>query len=247
MSAPSLNNKVALITGGSKGIGRAAALRLAKDGATVVINYSSDAAAAESLVQEIGSQRALDLKADASKISEIEKMVDEVVKRFGKIDILFANAGQLPMATLEATTEEAFDYAMAINVKGPYFLVQKAVKHMPPGSHVLLNSTTLCVSPASPPYMLYLTTKGAVEQMVRVLCKDLATKDIAVNAIAPGPTATELFLKGKPEAMLKTIAGMNPHNRLGQVEEIADAVAFLCGSDSRWVSGQVLRVNGGVA
>jgi len=248
MSPLPLSGKVALITGASKGIGRATVIRLAADGAKVVINYSSDASAADSLVSQIGSENALAVQADAGSVPEIEKLVSETVKAFGKIDILIANAGILPMKDLASTTELDFDQTFGLNVKGPYFLAQKAAPHMPAGSHIIFFSTTLCAaSTVMPNYLLYVTTKGAIEQMTRVLSKDLARKDISVNCVAPGPTGTELFLKGKPEGMLKAIASQNPHNRIGEPEEIADAVSFLASERSRWVTGQVLRVNGGMA
>ena len=119
---------------------------------------------------------------------------------------------------------------------------------MPQGSHVVLISTTQCTaSTVTPPYLLYNTTKGAIEQMTRVMSKDLATKGICVNAVAPGPTGTELFYKGKPEQMLKMIAGFSPMGRIGTPEEIAEAIVWLSGGQSRWVTGQVLRANGGLA
>ncbi|KAI4140158.1 MAG: hypothetical protein L6R39_005930 [Caloplaca ligustica] len=245
MSSGSLAGKVALITGASKGIGKATALRLAKDGASVVINYSSDAKSAEELVQTIGSDRALAAQANVGIVAEIEKLVQQTVDKFGKIDIVVANAGVAPVKDLEHTTEEDFDTTMAVNVKGSYFLCQKAAPHMPPGSHIILLSTSLCINTAIlPHYLLYNVSKGAIEQMNRVLAKDLARKGIAVNAVAPGPTGTELFYKGKSEEMLKMISAQSPFNRFGEPEELADAISFFCGSDSRWVSGQVLRVNG---
>ncbi|KAI4114322.1 MAG: hypothetical protein LQ345_004874 [Seirophora villosa] len=245
MSSGPLAGKVALITGGSKGIGKATALRLAKDGASVVINYASDASSAEEVVKAIGSDRALAVQGSAADIAEIEKMVKQTVDKFGKIDILIPNAAAATMKDLEHTSEEDFDAAMALNVKGPYFLCQKAVPHMAPGSHIVLLSTSLCINTAVlPHYLLYNTTKGAIEQMNRVMSKDLARKGIAVNCIAPGPTGTELFYKGKSEELLKFIAAQSPFNRFGEPEELADAMAFFCGSDSRWVSGQILRVNG---
>ncbi|KAL8681713.1 MAG: hypothetical protein Q9224_006834, partial [Gallowayella concinna] len=226
-------------------IGKATVLRLAKDGASVVINYSSDAGPAEELVKAIGSDRALAVKADVSNVAEIEKLVKESVDKFGKIDILIPNAGSAAMKDLEQTTEEDFDSTMAVNVKGPYFLCQKAAPHMAPGSHVVHLSTSLCInSGITPNYLLYVTSKGAIEQMTRVMAKDLARKGICVNAIAPGPTGTELFYKGKSEEVINMIAGVSPFKRLGQPEEIADAIALLCGSDSSWISGQILRVNG---
>ncbi|MCJ1369903.1 hypothetical protein MMC20_001115 [Loxospora ochrophaea] len=243
----SLTSKVALITGATKGIGRATALRLSALGAKIALNYSSDSAAADALVAEIGSDNALAIKADAGSVAACEAMVKATVDRFGRIDILIPNAGVLPMRDLEHTTEEDFDRTFGINVKGPYFLVQKALPHMPPTSHVVLLSTSLChASTVSAPYLLYNATKGAIEQMVRVLAKDLATKGVNVNAVAPGPTGTELFLRGKSEQVVQMIGKASPYERLGAPEEIADAVAWLAGEGSRWVTGQVVRVNGGM-
>ena len=244
MSTNSLTGKVALITGASKGIGKATAVRLAQQGARVVATYGSDAAAAEELVKDV--KGALAIRSNAGSVTEIDALIKEVVTRCGKIDILVLNAGVLPMKDLEHTTEEDFDKAFALNVKGPYFLAQKAAPHMAPGSHIIFLSTTQCAaSTVQPNYLLYNSTKGAIEQMTRVMAKDLGRKEIYVNAVAPGPTATELFFKGKTKQMIKMIAGFSPMNRIGEPEEIAEAIAYLSGS--RWVAGQVLRVNGGTA
>jgi 3-oxoacyl-[acyl-carrier protein] reductase len=244
MSVQSLAGKVALITGASKGIGKATAVRLAQQGARVLATYGSDAAAAKELVK--GIEGALAIQSNASSVTEIDALVKEVVQRCGKIDILVLNAGVLPMKNLENTTEEDFDKTFALNVKGPYFLAQKAVPHMAPGSHIIFLSTTLCAaSTVQPNYLLYNSTKGAIEQMTRVMAKDLGPKQIYVNAVAPGPTGTELFFKGKNEQVLKMIAGFSPMNRIGEPEEIAETIAYLSGS--RWISGQVVRVNGGMA
>ncbi|KAI4225935.1 MAG: hypothetical protein L6R36_003555 [Xanthoria steineri] len=245
MASAPLAGKVALITGASKGIGKATALRLAKDGASVVIGYSSDPSSAEELVKTIGDDRALAVQANVSEVPEIEKLVKQAVDRFGKIDILIPNAGTAPMQDLEQTTEKDFDYTMALNVKGPYFLSQKAVPHMAPGSHIVLLSTSLCInSGITPNYLLYVTSKGAIEQMTRVMAKDVARKGINLNTVAPGPTGTELFYKGKSQQLIDTIAGSSPFKKLGDPEEIADGIALLCGADSRWISGQILYVNG---
>jgi 3-oxoacyl-[acyl-carrier protein] reductase len=244
MSVKPLAGKVALITGASKGIGKATAVRLAQQGARVVATYGSDAAAAKELVKDI--EGALAIQSNAGSVTEIDALVKEVVQRCGRIDILVLNAGVLPMKNLENTTEEDFDKTFALNVKGPYFLAQKSVPHMAPGSHIIFLSTTLCAaSTVQPNYLLYNSTKGAIEQMARVMAKDLGPKQIYVNAVAPGPTGTELFFKGKNEQVLKMIAGFSPMNRIGEPEEIAETIAYLSGS--RWVSGQVIRVNGGMA
>ncbi|QIW99723.1 hypothetical protein AMS68_005241 [Peltaster fructicola] len=243
-----LAGKVALITGGSKGIGKATSLALARLGASVAINYASDASAADALVNEIGNNQAFGIQADAGSVDGAEKMVKATLERFGRLDIVIANAGILPMKNIETTTETDFDRIYAVNVKGPYFLAQKASPHMGPGSHIVFLSTTLNhASTVGPDYLLYCTTKGAIEQLTKVLSKDLARKDISVNAVAPGPTGTELFLKGKSEQVLKAIASGNPHNRIGAPEEIADAIAFLSSPASRWITGQIVPVNGGMA
>ncbi|KAF2644488.1 NAD(P)-binding protein [Massarina eburnea CBS 473.64] len=248
MSSTSLAGKTILITGASKGIGKATALEFASLGAKVVINYSSDAAPAEDLVKRIGADKAIAIKANVGDIGEIERLVDETVKwGQGKIDVVIANAAIAPNKSLSETTEQDFEAVMNLNVKGPYFLAQKASPHMPPGSTLILLSTSLTNhTPITPNYLLYVTSKGAVEQMTRVLAKDLGRSGINVNAIAPGPTATELFFKGKSEELVKTIAGFNPHNRLGKPEEIARAMAWMVGGGGDWVNGQVLRVNGGM-
>ncbi|KAL4789764.1 hypothetical protein BDV19DRAFT_396700, partial [Aspergillus venezuelensis] len=244
----SLSGKVVLITGATKGIGKATTLRVASEGASVVINYNSDSACADSLVKEIGEDRALAVQADVSKLPDLDRLVDAAVAKFGKIDVLIPNAGILPMRDLEHTSEADFDFTYNLMVKGPYFLVQKAAKHIPSGGRVILVSTGVTVlSNIAPAYLLYASAKAAVEQMARVMAKDLARNGILVNCIAPGPTTTGLFLEGKSDQMLKMVAGFSPFGRIGEPEEIANAVSFLCGKDSSWVSGQVLRVNGAMA
>ncbi|KAJ4415487.1 putative secondary metabolism biosynthetic enzyme [Gnomoniopsis sp. IMI 355080] len=247
-SITSLQGKVAIITGGSKGIGKATVVALARLGANVVINYSSDEQAAEETLAEVkklGGQAAV-VRADVGTVAGVQSLVKQTVDAFSKIDILVANAGVLPMKDLEHTTEADFDRTFAINVKGPYFLAQAAAPHMARGSHIIFLSTTLCTaSTVMPGYLLYNSTKGAIEQMTRVISKDLGRKGVLVNAVAPGPTGTELFFRGKSEDMLKMIAGFNPQNRIGTPEEVAESIVFL--SQSSWVAGQVLRTNGGMA
>ncbi|KAL4957578.1 hypothetical protein BDW69DRAFT_200640 [Aspergillus filifer] len=244
----SLSEKVVLITGATKGIGKATTLRVASEGASVVINYNSDSASADSLVKEIGEDRALAVQADVSKLPDLDRLVDAAVAKFGQIDVLIPNAGILPMRDLEHTSEADFDFTYNLMVKGPYFLVQKAAKHIPSGGRVILVSTGVTVlSNIAPAYLLYASAKAAVEQIARVMAKDLARNGILVNCIAPGPTTTGLFLEGKSDQMLKMVAGFSPFGRIGEPEEIANAVSFLCGKDSSWVSGQVLRVNGAMA
>ncbi|KAJ3538383.1 hypothetical protein NM208_g5931 [Fusarium decemcellulare] len=231
-----LQGKVFIITGASKGIGKACAEKLAAEGSCVAINYNSDATSANKLVDSIGTDRAIAVQADVSKMEDINKLVNAVVDKFGKINGLILNAGVMPMRNVFNTTEEDFDTTFALNVKGPFFLAQKVVPYLPSGSRIILLSTSIChFSAVTPNYLLYAATKGAVEQITRVLAKDLGSRGILVNAVAPGPTATDLFYKGKTEELIDTIRAANPLNRIGQPEEIASIVKFLCSEDSSWV------------
>ncbi|KAI5461584.1 hypothetical protein BGZ63DRAFT_487405 [Mariannaea sp. PMI_226] len=243
----SLTGKVVLITGGSNGIGKACVERLAHDGASVVINYNHDSASAERLVQSIGPDRAIAVQADVSSLAGVDKLITETINMFGHIDMVMANAGILLMRNVENTTEDDFDRCFDLHVKGPYFLAQRVVPHMPPGGRILFVSTGIChFSSVAPDYLLYAATKGAIEQMTRVMAKGLAAKGITVNAVGPGPTATEFFLKGKTEEIIKGMNNANPFGRLGQTDDIAGVVAFFAGEDSRWVTGQTYLVNGGL-
>ncbi|KAH6608430.1 short-chain dehydrogenase [Trichoderma cornu-damae] len=243
----SLEGKVVLITGASKGIGKACAQRLYQEGARIVINYHSDAAAANALVESFGVDRAIAVQADAASLDDIDRLVKAAVDKFGRIDTVVANAGVMLMRDVEGTTEEDFAKSFDLNVKGPYFLAQKAVPHMPPGSRVIFISTGACHYSSVPAsYLLYAATKGAIEQMARVMAKGLAARGIVVNAVAPGPTATEFFFRGKPEGLVDAIKGWSPFRRLGEPEEIANTVKFLAGEDSSWIVGQTVMVNGGM-
>ncbi|KAI9334108.1 hypothetical protein BDR26DRAFT_867339 [Obelidium mucronatum] len=245
----SLQNKVAIVTGASRGIGRATALRLAQEGATVVVNYCSNAADAEAVIVEIKttspSNQSIAVRADVSKYVECKNLIDQVVEQFGRIDLLVLNAGILTNESLAQITEDSFDKSFGVNVKGPLFLTQFAVPHMPRDSRVIFFSSSLTTaSTVMPNYALYNATKGAIENLSRVLAKDLGRNGITVNTVSPGPTGTELFLEGKSQDQVKFFAGLSPFNRLGQPEDIAGVVAFLCGKDSAWISGQNIRING---
>lgn len=214
----------------------------------MALNYGSDQKQAEKVVQQLGPEVAFAVQADAGSVAGAETMVQKTVERYGRIDVLILNAGILPMKTVETTSEKDFDMTFALNVKGPYFLVQKALKHMQAGSRIIFVSTSVMhASQLSPPYTLYASTKGAIEQMTHAIAKDLGPRGITVNAVAPGPTGTELFLKGKSDELISSIAKFSPFGKIGEPEEIADVFVFLASNASRWVSGQVIMVNGAFA
>ncbi|THU89912.1 NAD-P-binding protein [Dendrothele bispora CBS 962.96] len=247
----SLVGKVAVVTGSSRGIGAAIALRLAEEGATVVVNYVNSSSPAEKIVSTIKSQGkgdAIAIKADVSSLEGGKQLLDEAVKNFGKIDILILNAAFVENKTLADTDESLYDTHFNTNVKGPLFTVKYAVEKgmfPPTGGRVLFFSSSLVGnSTISPNYLVYVMTKGAVEQMSRVLARDLASKNITVNTVSPGPTDTDAFRQGKTQQLINTIAGSSPFNRLGEPGEIAAVAAFLASPGAQWVSGQNLKVNG---
>ncbi|MFD1954525.1 SDR family oxidoreductase [Paenibacillus thailandensis] len=242
----SLKNKVAIVTGASRGIGREIAKRLGAAGAKVVVNYASNRAKADEVAAEIkqlGSE-AVALQADIAKLGDIEKLFAETIATFGKVDILINNAGLLKNALLSDVTEEDFDKHFAINVKGTYFACQQAMKHMEPGG-TIVNFSTSVTGHMFPAYSVYAATKGAVEQITRQLAKEFGPKNITINCVAPGPVGTELFFAGKSQEQIDSIRVMNAFQRLGEPDDIASVVEFLVGEQSRWITGQTIRVNGG--
>lgn len=242
----SLSGKVAIVTGASRGIGREIAERLAENGAKVVVNYVSSPAKAEEVVSAIkqsgGEARAI--QADISQVAAIERLFSETIEAYGGIDILVNNAGIMTTKPIAAMTEEDFDQQFAINVKGTYFAIQQAFHHMNSGGRII-NFSTSVVGQMFPTYSVYAGTKGAVEQFTRQLAKEFGPKGITINAVAPGPVNTELFTIGKSEEQIAGIANVNAFGRLGEPDDVAGAVLFLAGEESKWITGQTIRVNGG--
>ncbi|KAI0832071.1 NAD-P-binding protein [Trametes gibbosa] len=247
----SLLGKVAIVTGSSRSIGAATALHLATLGANVVINYVSNASAAKTVADSInakGPGKAIIFKGDAGSLKDNKCLVDETLKTFGRLDILVLNAGVMDRGTLNDVTEENYAKQFDTNVKGPLFLVQTAAKHMTAGARIIFFSTSVAhMSNVQPNYLVYAATKGAVEQLTRVLAKDLGARGITVNTVAPGPIDTDLFRIGKTEQEINFFKGLHPSKRLGTAEEVGNAVAFLVSDGASWVNGQTLLVNGGIA
>jgi 3-oxoacyl-[acyl-carrier protein] reductase len=241
-----LQGKVALVTGASRGIGRAIALRLARDGAAVVVNYSGSEPQAREVVGEVekAGGRAVSVQADVSRVADVVRLFDATLEHLGRLDILVNNAGVILYKPLADTTEEEFDRLFAVNVKGTFLCCQQAARRMADGGRIVnfSSSTTALMLPT---YAAYVATKGAVEQLSHVLAKELGSRQITVNVVSPGPTDTELFGQGKTEQDKQRFAQMAALGRLGQPQDIADVVAMLCSDDARWITGQNIRVNGG--
>lgn len=240
-------NKVAIVTGASRGIGAAIATRLAADGFTVVVNFAGNVAEAEALVARIEATggRATPAQADVSDPAAVSRMFDAAQAAFGGVDVIVNNAGIMKLSNLAETEDAVFDSQIAVNLKGAFNMLREAAKRLREGGRIV-NVSSSVVGLYQPTYAVYAATKSGVEAMTHILSKELRGRNITVNAVAPGPTATDLFLNGKPQAVIDHLTKLSPLERLGQPEDIAAAVAFLAGPDGGWINGQVLRANGGV-
>jgi 3-oxoacyl-[acyl-carrier protein] reductase len=240
-------SKVAIVTGASRGIGAAIAERLAGDGFTVVINYAASSGPAEALAHQIEASggRALAVKADVSDGNAVRGMFDVAETAFGGIDVLVNNAGIMKLAKIADSDDALFDRQIAINLKGSFNAMREAAKRLRDGGRIV-NFSTSVVGTKLETYAVYAATKAAIETMTAILSKEMRGRNITVNAVAPGPTATDMFLDGKSPELVDRLAKMNPLERLASPEEIASVVAFLVGPDGGWINGQVLRANGGM-
>lgn len=241
------DNKVAIVTGASGGIGAAVAERLAKDGFTVVINYAGNAASAEALAEQIQGQggQAIVAQADVSDPAAVRRMFDSAEAAFGGVDVLVNNAGVMTLAPIADSDDALFDRQIAVNLRGSFNTLREAAGRLRDGGRII-NFSSSVVGLLQPGYGVYAATKAAVEAMTSILAKELRGRDITVNAVAPGPTATKLLLDGRPQELIGRLAKMAPLERLGQPSDIAAAVAFLAGPDGGWINGQTLRANGGI-
>jgi 3-oxoacyl-[acyl-carrier protein] reductase len=242
------NNKVAIVTGGSGGIGRAVALRLGRDGFAVVVNYAGNAAKAEGVVEEIKSAggHAIAVQADVADAAEVEHLFKKTLDTFDRIDVVVNSAGIMPLSPIAKSDVEIFDRVINTNLRGTFLVLAQAAQHVSEGGRIIAFSSSV-LAKSFPTYGPYIASKAGVEGLVRVLNNELRGRNITVNAVAPGPVATELFLKDKTAAQIEQFSKLAPLERLGQPEDIANVVFFLAGPDGAWVNGQVLRANGGFA
>ncbi|MEE4242275.1 MAG: SDR family oxidoreductase [Desulfopila sp.] len=243
-----LQGKIAVVTGGSRGIGRAVVLRLAEKGVAVVFNYVKDDASAVELVDEILAMggTAKTVCADMAKTEDIDHLFDTAISSFGRLDILVNNAGIAIYKKFADFTEEEMDRIFSVNIKGVFYCCCKAARLIEDnGSIINLGSTVTRVM--LPTYGAYAASKGAVEQMGRVLAKELGGRGIRVNTLAPGPVDTELFRKGKTAEQIEFLAAQSALGRIATVEDVAGMVMLLLDERSGWVTGQHIMVNGGFA
>ncbi|WPB81394.1 SDR family oxidoreductase [Archangium violaceum] len=240
---------VAIVTGASRGIGQAIALRLARDGYAVVVNYAGNEQDAKQTVAEItkADGRAIAVKANVTRSQEVKALFDAAEAAFGPVTVLINNAGvmQPGLVSIVDTDDALFERIISTNLQGVFNTLREAGRRMKAGSRII-NLSTSVLGLASPGYGAYAASKAGVEAMTKVFANELRGREIRVNAVAPGPTKTDLFLEGKPQELVERISKLAPLERLGTVEDTTRVVAFLVGEEGAWVNGQVLRVNGGM-
>jgi len=241
------HSKIALVTGASRGIGAAISTRLAHDGFTVLVNYVNDEAAANAVVHQIKAAggSAMSIRADISDAGAVQTMFDTAEKIFGGIDVLVNSAGVMKLSTLAMSDDALINSQIDINFKGSVNTMRAAANRLRNGGRII-NLSTSVIGLKLETYSVYAATKAAIETMTAILSKELRGRSITVNAVAPGPTATDLFLNGKSDELIEKMSKMNPLERLGTPEDISHVVAFLASEQGGWVNGQTLRANGGM-
>ncbi len=242
------STRSAIITGGSGGLGRATAKRLARDGFAVVVHYAGKPAPAQAVVAELKAAggQAIAVQADVANAPDVERLFKESIDAFGKPDVVVHCAGIMPLLLISGGDVEGFDKVISTNLRGTFLVLAQAAKHVPEGGRIIALSSSV-IAKSFPTYGPYIASKAGVEGLVHVLANELRGRNITVNAVAPGPVGTELFLKGKSEAQINEFKKLPPLERLGLPEDIASVVSFLAGPDGGWVNAQVLRANGGFA
>jgi len=243
-----ISRKTALVTGASRGIGRAIAERLAQDGFSVIVNYAGNANAAQETVQDIIDKggKAVEIQADVSNEADVSRLFSEAKAVTGYLDVVVHSAGVMPMAKITPAGLADFDKVIHTNLRGGFLVLANAAESVSDGGRIIALSTSV-IAKSFPAYGPYIASKAGVEGLVHVLANELRGRNITVNAVAPGPTGTDLFFNGKSEEQIGTIAKLAPLERIGTPEEIASVVSTLAGPDGSWINSQVVRVNGGFA
>jgi 3-oxoacyl-[acyl-carrier protein] reductase len=243
-----LTNKVILVTGASRGIGAAIARKLSSEGAKIIVNYAGGKDAADQVVADIKEKGgdAIAVQADVSKSADVKNLFDAAIAHYGRIDVLVNNAGIMLLKPIKDTTDEEFERQFDINVKGTFNTLREAATKLADKGSIINFSTTVN-RVMIPTYATYVASKSAVEQLTRVFSKEMGARGINVNSVSPGPTSTDLFMNGKSQEVIDRLASMAAFNRLGKPEEIAEVVAFLASDAAKWITGQNIGVNGGMA
>lgn len=241
-------NRVALVTGAARGIGKAIALQLAHDGFAVTVGYARSERAAQDVVDQIHGHggSAIAVKADVADAADVRQLFAATRDYFGRIDTVVSNAGIMANGPIAESQIDAFDQTIATNLRGTYLVLANAAEQLPANGRIIAISTSV-IAKAAPNYGAYIASKAAVEGLVRVLANELRGRQITVNAVAPGPVATDFFLDGKSDELIDTLANMAPLERLGQPQDIAGTVAFLAGKQGGWINAQIILANGGFA
>jgi 3-oxoacyl-[acyl-carrier protein] reductase len=239
--------KVAIITGSSRGIGRAIAVRLAHHGFAVVVNFVSDAGEAKKAVDEIraAGNQAIAVQADVSKTMDVVRLFDEAEHAFGGIDVLVNNAGVMPLKPIVEMETELFERTFAVNVRGTFNTLKQAAGRLRWGGRIV-NLSSASVALGMPMHAAYNASKAAVDALTKTVANELRWKNITVNAVAPGPTETKINCNKKYAERIEQLDGMTPLEGMGTPEDVANVVAFLAGPDGGWINGQTIRSNGGL-
>lgn len=240
--------KVAIVTGASRGIGRSIAKRLAADGFAVVVNFAGNTAAADQTVEEIrkADGEALAVKGNVGDPTDVQNLFSKTLETYGRIDVVVNNAGIMPLSPIAKGDLALFDSVISTNLRGTFLVFAQAAQHVAEGGRIIAFSSSV-LAKSFPTYGPYIASKAGVEGLVPVLANELRGRKITVNAVAPGPTGTDLFLDGKTPEQIEHLSKLAPLERLGEPEDIANVVSFLAGPDGGWINAQTIRVNGGFA